>query len=318
MNPSASADRQTRISLGRSAIAALVLALGIGAWLIRLHEAVGGSERHSLPFLLHLLRDTGLAAPFVVAAVLLAREAGARAFEALGGTTARGALAVEIGASAGGASIAFAFVSPLQSLLFLGSQPSPTSLPVAAGRDGLVALALAIPLAAVLSLLERVRIDLSAFQTRRTLVPAAVTFAIVAASFMVGVGSAASDASPCPSGAGATKNFNVTVMDVDIPLNRFGDHDPLGKMYVLNDRIPDVIEQQQSRKVSIRLQGGAAIQPLVIRANGGDCVEITLTNKAGSDYGAHIDGLAYSAASSGDAVGDNLGSAEADRATTTY
>src|SRR4051812_7617920 len=296
MNPAASADRQTRITLGRSAIAALVLALGVGVWLIRLHEAIGGNERHSLPFLLHWLRDTGLAAPFVVVAVLLAREAGASAFEAAGGRSARAALALEIGASAVGASVAFAFVSPLQSLLFLSSQPNPASLPIAAGRDGLVALALAIPLAGVLSLLERVRIDLSAFQSRRTLVPAAVTFAIVAASFMVGVGTAASDASPCPTGSlGSMKHFDVTVMNVDIPLNRFGDRDPLGKMYVLNDRIPDVIEQQQSRKVSIGLQGGDAIQPLVIRANEGDCVEITLTNKAGSDYGAHIDGLAFSA-----------------------
>src|SRR4051812_12581479 len=317
MNPSASADSQTRISLGRSAIAALVLALGVGAWLIRLHEAIGGSERHSLPFLLHLLRDTGLAAPFVVAAVLLAREAGARAFEAAGGTTARGALMVEIGASAVGASVAFAFVSPLQSLLFLSSQPSPTSLPVAAGRDGLVVLALAIPLAAVLSLLERVRIDLSAFSSRRTLIPAAVTFAIVAAAFTVGVGSAASGASPCPSGA-PVKHFDVTALNVDIPLNRFGDHDPLGKMYVLNDRIGDVRTQEQTRKVSVGLQGGDAIQPLVIRANEGDCVEMTLTNSAGDDYGAHIDGLQFSADSSGDAVGDNLGSAVPNGGSATY
>src|SRR3954451_17254068 len=209
MNPATSADRQTRISLGRSAIAALVLAFAVGVWLIRLHEAIGGAERHSLPFLLHWLRDTGLAAPFVVVAVLLAREAGARAVEAVGGMTARAALAVEIGASAVGASVAFAFVSPLQSLVFLGSQPSPSSLPIAAGRDGLVALALAIPLAAVLSLLERVRIDLSALQTRRTLIPAAVTFAIVAASFMVGVGSAASGAAALPCGGRGAEDVEV-------------------------------------------------------------------------------------------------------------
>src|SRR4051794_23599967 len=317
MNPSTSEARQTRISVARSAVAALVLALGIGAWLIRLHDAIGGNERHSLPFLLHLLRDTGLAAPFVVAAVLLAREAGARAFEAAGGRTARGALMVEIGASAVGASIAFAFVSPLQSLLFLSSQPRPTSLPVAAGRDGLVVLALAIPLAAVVSLLERVRIDLSAFNSRRTLIPAAVTFAIVAAAFTVGVGSAASGASPCPSGA-PVKHFDVTALNVDIPLNRFGDHDPLGKMYVLNNRIDDVRQQEQDRKVSIGLQGGDAIQPLVIRANEGDCVEMTLTNSAGDDYGAHIDGLQFSTDSSGDAVGDNLGSAVPNGGSTTY
>ena len=46
------------------------------------------------------------------------------------------------------------------------------------------------------------------------------------------------------------------------------------------------------------------IQPLVIRANQGDCVEIAYTNNAsGGTYGMHIDGLAFDVGSSGDAVG---------------
>ena len=52
--------------------------------------------------------------------------------------------------------------------------------------------------------------------------------------------------------------------------------------------------------------GDDPIQPLVIRANQGDCVQINFTNKAsGGEYGVHIDGLSYDVASSGDAVGDN-------------
>ena len=52
------------------------------------------------------------------------------------------------------------------------------------------------------------------------------------------------------------------------------------------------------------------IQPLVIRANLGDCVEINFANDAsGGDYGVHIDGLAYDIESSGDAVGNNPSSA---------
>ena len=61
------------------------------------------------------------------------------------------------------------------------------------------------------------------------------------------------------------------------------------------------------------------IQPLVIRANEGDCVEITFTNNAtGGDYGVHIDGLPFETGSSGDAVGNNAPSSVARGVTTTY
>ena len=36
--------------------------------------------------------------------------------------------------------------------------------------------------------------------------------------------------SPCPVAA-PVKTFDVSAIDVDIPLNRFGDHDPSGQMY---------------------------------------------------------------------------------------
>ena len=58
-------------------------------------------------------------------------------------------------------------------------------------------------------------------------------------------------------------------------------------------RSPPSARRRRSRKVSIGLRDDP-IQPLVIRANEGDCVEITLTNNAtGGDYGMHIDGLAF-------------------------
>ena len=105
------------------------------------------------------------------------------------------------------------------------------------------------------------------------------------------------------------KRFDVRAIDVDIPLNRFGDHDPLGKMYVLADQVDAVRAQERSRKVQIGLRDDP-IQPLVIRANLGDCVEITIRNDAtGGDYGMHIDGLSFAAGSSGDAIGDNTSSA---------
>ena len=66
--------------------------------------------------------------------------------------------------------------------------------------------------------------------------------------------------------------------------------------------------EEKSREVSIGLREDP-IQPLVIRANEGDCVNVTLTNNAtGGSYGIPIDGVAFD--SSGDDVGVN-GSSEA-------
>ncbi|HZC29218.1 MAG TPA: hypothetical protein VE269_05710, partial [Gaiellaceae bacterium] len=124
---------------------------------------------------------------------------------------------------------------------------------------------------------------------------------------------------PCPPQAAATvKVFDVRAIDVDMPLNRFGDHDPNGHMYVgvvhdpadpgkLDRQVAAVREEERTRHVSIGLKANDAIQPLVIRANLGDCVQINFRNDASvGAVGMHIDGLAYDVAKSdGDAVGNN-------------
>ena len=83
--------------------------------------------------------------------------------------------------------------------------------------------------------------------------------------------------SDCLDGAVPDKSYAVTALDVTIPLNRFGDHDPNGKMYALTSRVAAVRAQEASKVVSVGLRDDA-IQPLVIRANEGDCVQIQLTN----------------------------------------
>jgi FtsP/CotA-like multicopper oxidase with cupredoxin domain len=87
---------------------------------------------------------------------------------------------------------------------------------------------------------------------------------------------AATSANPCTSAPRDT--FNVSAINVDMPLNRYGTHDPNGFMYVLNSQISAVRAEEASQQVSSGLQGGDAIQPLVIRAHEGDCVTINLTN----------------------------------------
>ena len=37
----------------------------------------------------------------------------------------------------------------------------------------------------------------------------------------------------------------MTMIDVDIPLNRWGDHDPAGKMYALTSQIPAIRAEEQ-------------------------------------------------------------------------
>jgi FtsP/CotA-like multicopper oxidase with cupredoxin domain len=119
--------------------------------------------------------------------------------------------------------------------------------------------------------------------------------AILAAAFLLpgSVVAGASEAESCLSGgAPANEAFDVRAIDVDIPLNRFGDHDPKGKMYVFAGRVDDVRDQERTRHVTLGLRNDP-IQPLVIRANLGQCVELGYRDEAsGGDYGIQIDGVA--------------------------
>ncbi len=132
-------------------------------------------------------------------------------------------------------------------------------------------------------------------------------------------GSAAAGAlGACPAGA-PLRHFDVQAIDVRITLNRFGDNDPIGKMYVLSSRVAAVRAAGGVAQGLDRASATTPIQPLVIRANEGDCVEIAYTNNAtGGEFGIHVDGLAYDIASSGDQVGLQPSSAPAPGGSTTY
>jgi hypothetical protein len=126
---------------------------------------------------------------------------------------------------------------------------------------------------------------------------------------------AATPPSVCPFGA-FIRNYNVTMINVNIPLNRWGDHDPSGKMYALDSQIPAIRAEELSRLVTPGLRDDP-IQPLVIRANEGDCVQVNVTNGiAGSTLGMQIDGLPFDRA--GDKVGRNLSGEVAGGQTTVY
>ena len=86
---------------------------------------------------------------------------------------------------------------------------------------------------------------------------------LVAGIFLVPAGftaaSASADVEPaahvggCGGSGVTTRTYDVAAINVDITLNRFGDHDPFGFMYVLADKLDDVRAQEAA------LQANAAV-----------------------------------------------------------
>ncbi|MBI3977739.1 MAG: multicopper oxidase domain-containing protein [Chloroflexi bacterium] len=313
---------------------ALALAYGGGLWLHVLHETMGATE-HGAPLgVIHWLRDSTLMLPLVLAAVCAANLVVQRLLVACGrGVSPVLAGAVHTAAIALLTSAAVAAADPLHAALFEAHHHDAHDLPLVLhmARDGLLALVGYLAIAGAVAALLGSRAGGEAREPgstkprrprRRPALSGLLALLLVSAILIPAGpppwnGSAPALAlgdpgNPCPAGS-PVKQFEVQAIDVDIPLNRFGDHDPKGKMFVLGKNVQAVRDQEQgvgvwaSRpgKVSIGLRDDP-IQPLVVRANMGDCVEVLFTNNAtGGDYGIHIDGLAVQVASSGDAVGHN-------------
>jgi hypothetical protein len=105
----------------------------------------------------------------------------------------------------------------------------------------------------------------------------------------------------CPSNA-PVKKYDVHAINVEITLNQWGDYYP-GYTYALKEDIERIrAEEKKNEKaresdldpgaVSNGLQGDA-IQPLVIRANQGDCVRVHFVNELeDEDAGFQVNGPA--------------------------
>ena len=124
----------------------------------------------------------------------------------------------------------------------------------------------------------------------------------------------------CPAGA-RSDFFDVSAINVDITLNRFGDHDPQGRMYVLTENIPAVRAQEVAPlpdRVSTG-EHGDAIQPLILRANLGDCLNIVFRNQLqGERASIHFHRGKFDPNNGGTDVGDNTDSTVAPGQSTTY
>ncbi|NYI46603.1 FtsP/CotA-like multicopper oxidase with cupredoxin domain [Nocardioides aromaticivorans] len=294
---------RTGATIAADLLAGLLCCVTGSAWLALL-EPARHVEHGAGPggFLLQLGAMVGFAlVPTVTAVVVL-----------LAATRARGGR-TELLLTAPAAALAVAAGAQLHASS-AGGDVGPATL-LADAATGLVVL---LPLLALVQQVRRAAGALSPRRVRAGLALATGAVTLLTTCALTSVAPAASAAPDCLAGGPTDTSFDVTAIDVDIPVNRFGDHDPDGVMYALTDAIPAIRQQEQSQQVSIGLRDDP-IQPLVIRANEGDCVAITFTNHASRGaVGMHIDGLKFAVSSSGDQVGGNPSSAADPGDTVTY
>jgi hypothetical protein len=112
----------------------------------------------------------------------------------------------------------------------------------------------------------------------------------------------------CPSGA-PVKALDISAINVEVTLNQWGDYYP-GYMFVLTKNIEKVRAEEEANAksredeldpgmVTNGLQGDA-IQPLLIRANQGDCLRVKVRNSVeDEDIGFQVNGSAMIISSSG-------------------
>jgi hypothetical protein len=117
----------------------------------------------------------------------------------------------------------------------------------------------------------------------------------------------------CPAGAPVRK-YDISAINAEITLNQWLDFYP-GYMYVLTENLDKVRAEEAKNKEAREKEGydpGAVIQglqnqwiqPLVIRANQGDCVKLTLRNQleGGEDVSLHIHGSSMLISATGKAA----------------
>lgn len=94
------------------------------------------------------------------------------------------------------------------------------------------------------------------------------------------------------------RKYNVSSIQIPIVYNRYGDIDPDGLMYVLEEnecKVKELVKKCTSTYINL-------VQPLVIRANLGDIVEIKFTNKLCFPASMNVKALSYDVMTSDGAI----------------
>ena len=73
-----------------------------------------------------------------------------------------------------------------------------------------------------------------------------------------------------------SKPYDIEAISLPIVYNKFGDHDPNGMLYVLKQDSERIQREARKRFELPVPQPYEEVQPLVIRANVGDTVQVTI------------------------------------------
>lgn len=108
---------------------------------------------------------------------------------------------------------------------------------------------------------------------------------------------------------GNTRTFHIKAIQLPIVYNRYGDYDPDGLLYVLEEEAEQIQKEAYIRFEQNPPQPHEKVQPLVIRANLGDTVKIRFRHNLNRRLSIHVQGLSYDVnTSDGAAVGFNADS----------
>lgn len=112
---------------------------------------------------------------------------------------------------------------------------------------------------------------------------------------------------------GQVRCFNIEAISLPIVYNKYGDHDPDGLMYVLEEDSEWIRKKAQELFNLPTPQPCEEVRPLVIRANVGDTVKINFKNKLNRQASIHVQGLSYNVMTSDGAnVGFNCDTTTSD------
>lgn len=100
--------------------------------------------------------------------------------------------------------------------------------------------------------------------------------------------------------------FDIEAISIPIVYNKYGDYDPNGMMYVLKKDSERIQREAKERFLMNPPQPYKDVQPLVIRANAGDEIQVNFYNKLDRRTSIHVQGLKYNVLTSdGAEVGYN-------------
>lgn len=105
---------------------------------------------------------------------------------------------------------------------------------------------------------------------------------------------------------GNVRTFHIEAIQIPIVYNKYGDYDPDGLLYVLEEDAERIKREALQRFEMDIPQPYKEVQPLVIRVNLGDTVKVRFRNSLGRRLSIHVQGLSYNVnTADGSSVGYN-------------